>query len=170
MTAGQFQRVYSSHRYVDPSFGEQVETYAFALLAHRDAARTIRHEVFKAAYEQCATFETETAWVGDKHTGWTGLKAMTRACCLQMLLLPVGENPLAKAESARPADEPTTKLELWYRLVGELPFEQRRIQMLAFLFGMDMGEIAEVLEQDVGAVTRLKARADAELGVQLLKA
>ena len=169
MTTGEFQEVYSSHRHVNPSFGEQVETYAFALLAHRDAARLIRREVFKAAWEQCAEFEIETAWAGDDAADWIGLRALTRTRCLQMLRLPVDENPLAKAEIVRPEDEPTTKLELWYRLVRELPFEQRQVQILTFLFGKDTKEIAGLLHKAVSDVRQLKARADAELGVQLLK-
>lgn len=169
MTSGEFQKAYSSHSHIDPSFGDKVETYAFALLAHRDAARTIRHEVFKKAYEQCDRFETETAWEGDPKTDWEGLRAVTRACCLQLLLLPVAENPLGEAELAGLEDEPTTKLEVWYHLVRDLPFEQRRVQILTFLFRKNPTEIAELLQKTVADVEQLKIRADAELGVQLLK-
>lgn len=169
MTTGEFQVVYSSDRYIDPSFGEQVETYTFALLAYRDAARMIRHEVFRAAYEACTKFEMDTAWIGDEKADWAGLRALTRTCCLRMLQLPMEENPLAKAEIVRPGDAPTTKLELWVRLIRELPFEQRRIQILTFLFRKDAKEIADLLHKAVSDVNRLKARADAELGVQLLK-
>lgn len=169
MTSGEFQAVYSSHSHINPSFGEQVEAYAFALLAHRDAARTIRHEVFRKAYEQCTRFETATAWEGDPKTDWEGLRAVARACCLETLLLPMAENPLVKAEFAGLEHKPTTKLELWYQLVRELPFEQRRVQILTFLFGKDPTEIAELLHKTVADVEQLKARADAELGVQLLK-
>ena len=169
MTTGEFQEVYSSHRHVNPSFGEQVETYAFALLAHRDAARIIRREVFKEAYVECANFEIETAWAGDEEANWTGLRALTRACCLRMLRLSIDDNSLAKAEIVRPEDEPATKLELWARLIRELPFEQRRVQILTFLFGKDTEEIAGLLHKSVADVQQLKARADAELGVQLLK-
>ena len=159
MTEGQFRAYYDSDKYVAP-YGDQVEEFAFVLLVHRDAARTIRHEVFKAAYQQCADFEPETAWAGDKKTGWEGLQAMTRACCLQMILLPCEENPLAKPEFV---SIPETEQDLWYLSVSALPFEQRRVLFLSLFFRKNVKAIRNLLNKTAAEVKSLQARANEEL-------
>ena len=166
MTEAQFRAYYDGGRHVDP-YGDQVQEFAFALLAHQDAARTIRHEVFKRAYEQCAKFEQETAWGGDPKTDWEGLKEMTRACCLEMILLPYEENPLAKPELV---SVPETDLNLWYLLVRELSFEHRQVLFLSLFFRENPRNLGKLLNKSATEARKLQAQVDEELARLILNA
>ena len=166
MTEAQFRAYYDADRHVDP-YGEQVEEFAFALLAHQDAARTIRHEVFKRAYEQCAKFESETAWGGDKKTDWEGLREMTRTCCLEMILMPYEESPLAEPELV---SVPETELNLWYLLVRELSFEHRQVLFLSLFFRENPRNLGKLLNKSAAEIRTLQARVDEELAQLVLNA
>lgn len=166
MTEAQFRAYYDGDEHID-SYGEQVEEFAFALLAHQDAARTIRHEVFKRAYEQCTKFEPETAWGGDKGTDWEGLKEMTRTCCHETILLPCEENPLAKPELV---SAPETELNLWYLLVRELSFEHRQVLFLSLFFRENPRTLGKSLNKSAAEVRRLQAQVDEELAGLVLNA
>lgn len=164
MTEAEFRAYYDGGEHVDP-YGEQVEEFAFALLAHQDAARIIRHEVFKEAYEQCAKFEPATAWAGDQQTNWEGLKAMTRTCCLHMIVRPNQENPLAKTEAGA---MPERELDFWYRLVRQLPFEYRQVMFLNLFFRKNLKDTASLLNKSAAEVKRLQASINEELVTRVL--
>ena len=164
MTESEFRAYYDGGEHVDP-YGDQVEEFAFALLAHQDAARIIRHEVFTEAYEQCAKFDPVTAWTGDKQADWEGLKAMTRTCCLRMIVLPSQDNPLAKIESG---PMPERELDFWYRLVRQLPFAYRQVMFLDLFFRKNLKDTASLLNKSVDEVKALQVSVTEELIAQIL--
>ena len=163
MTKEQYTTCYNIGTHRTPPYGELVEAYALGLLAHKDAAQTVRESVYERAFELTAgldmTASTEL---------WSLFRDLTRELCLKMLKLPEVENPLARPDSGA-STVPTTKLEVFYQLLREVPFDCKRVLLLMYLFEEGPEQIASILSKPLEEVQALMARGNAELGVAFLR-
>ena len=154
---------YSVGPYLTPPCSELVETYALGLLGHKDAAHTVRKWVYERGFERIT--DTHLATSAEL---WSRFRDLTRELCLEMLMLPEEENPLARPDSGSSA-VPTTKLDMFYQLLREVPFDCRRVLLLTYLFGGCKEQIACLLNTPLDTVQGLIDRGDAELGVAFLR-
>ena len=154
---------YSTGVYLARSYSELVETYALGLLGHKDAAQTVREWVYERGFERIT--DTHLATSAEL---WAQFRGLTRELCLEMLMLPEEENPLARPDSGSAA-VPTTKLEMFYQLLRGFPLDCRRVLLLRYLFGTCKAQIACLLNTPIDRVEALIDRGEAELGVALLQ-
>ena len=75
-------------------YGKNVQAIALDLLVDRKAANLVQHEVFCRALEQTHNFSAADVWSGNAR--WEGLQNLTMAVTLDILRLPVEDNPLAR--------------------------------------------------------------------------
>ena len=162
MTKDQYNTCYNIGTHRTPPYGELVEAYAIGLLAHKDAAQTVREWVYEQAFELTAdldmTASTEL---------WSLFRNLTRELCIKMLKLPEAKNPLALPDSGK-AVVPTTKLEMFYELLRGVPFDCKRVLLLTYLFEEGPEQIGYILRKPVEEVLALIQRGNAELGVAFL--
>ena len=163
MTKEQYNTCYNTGTYRTPPYGELVEAYALGLLAHRDAAETIREQVYKHGFEPAADLDMTAA-----SELWDLFRNLTRELCIKMLKLPETENPLAHPDSGESA-VPTTKLEMFYELLRGAPFDCKRVLLLTYLFEEEPEQIGSILSKPLKEVQDLIDRGNAELGVAFLR-
>lgn len=163
MTKEQYNTYYNTASYRTAPYGELVEAYALGLLAHKDAAQTMREWVYEKGFERAADLDiTASAEL------WSLFRNLTRELCLKMLKLSETENPLAHPEAGDSA-VPTTKLEMFYQLLREVPFDCKRVLLLTYLFEESPEQIASILSKPLQEVQDLMDRGNAELGVAFLR-
>lgn len=162
MTTEQYNTCYNIGTHRTPPYGELVEAYALGLLAHKNAAQTVREWVYEQAFELVAdldmTASTEL---------WSLFRDLTRDLCIKMLKLPEAKNPLTLPDSGGSA-VPTTKLEMFYELLRGVPFDCKRVLLLTYLFEEGPEQIGYILSKPVEEVLNLIQRGNAELGVAFL--
>ena len=164
MTKEEYGTCYNSISvYLTLPYSELVETYALGLLGHKDAARTVQEWVYERGFERTADTDLATSF-----ELWPLFRDLTRELCLKMLTLPEEDNPLARPDSGSSA-VPTTKLEMFYQLFREMPFDCRRVLLLTHLFGERKEQITCILNEPLDAVQELIDRGRAELGAALLR-
>ncbi len=163
MTKEQYNTCYNTGTYRTAPYGELVEAYALGLLAHKDAAQTVRESVYEQAFELAADLDMTAST-----KLWVLFRDLTRELCMKMLQLPEAENPLARLDSGDSA-VPTTKLEVFYQLLREVPFDCKRVLLLTYLFEERPEQIASILSKPLEEVRDLMDRGNAELGVAFLR-
>ena len=164
MTKQQYNTCYNIGTHRTPPYGEIVEAYALGLLAHKDAAQSVRECVYEQAYELVADLDmTASAEL------WSLFRDLTRKLCIKILVLPEAENPLALQDfGGAGAVVPTTKLEMFYELLRGVPFNCKRVLLLTYLFEEEPEQIGTILSKPVEEVLDLIQRGNAELGVAFL--
>ena len=163
MTKDQYKTWYNTGTYQSPPYGEVVEAYAVGLLGHKAAAQTIRERVYERGFDLIADPDMASA-----SELWPVFRNLTQELCIAMLALPEAENPLALPESESPA-VPTTKLDVFYQLLREVPFDCKRVLLLTYLFEENPDQIGYILSKPVKEVRALIDRGNAELGVAFLR-
>lgn len=163
MTTEQYNTCYNIGTPRTPPYGELVEAYAIGLLAHKDAAQTVREWVYEQAYERAANLDMTAST-----ELWSLFRDLTRERCLQILRLPEAENPLALADSGS-STVPITKLDMFYELLRSVPFDCKRVLILTYLFEEGPEQIGSILSKPVEEVHHLIDRGNAELGVAFLR-
>lgn len=163
MTKEQYDSCYNTGTYLTLPYGEFVEAYALGLLAHKDTAQRVREWVYEQGFERAADLDiTASAEL------WSLFRNLTRELCIEMLKLPEAKNPLACPDSGKAA-VPTTKLEVFYQLLREVPFKYKRALLLTYLFEESPEQIAYILNKPPEEVHDLIDRGNAELGVAFLR-
>ena len=163
MTKEQYNTWYNAGTYLTPPYGEVVEAYALGLLGHKDAAQTIREWVYERGFESTADIDMTSP-----SELWPLFRDLVQELCIKMLALPEEENPLALPDSGSPA-VPTTKLEVFYQLLREVPFDCKRVLLLTYLFEESQEQIGYILSKPPEEVRALIDRGNAELGVAFLR-
>ena len=163
MTKDQYNTCYNTGTHLTLPYGELVEAYALGLLAHKDASQTMREWVYEKGFELAADLDMTAS-----SELWSLFRDLTRELCLKMLKLPEAENPLARPDSGGVA-VPTTKLEVFYQLLREVPFDCKRVLLLTYLFEESPEQIANILGKPLEEVRDLIDRGNAELGVAFLR-
>jgi RNA polymerase sigma-70 factor, ECF subfamily len=154
----------------DPSrFGELYErhferVYAFIArrVAHREEAQDLTSEVFHRALESLPRFE----WRGVPFSAWLFRIAANAIIDRSKRVSREVSNPddsVAGGPETNP-EEVELRARL-FRLVGQLPADQRRVVEMRFAEGKSILEIARELGRTAGAVKQLQFR-----GLQTLRA
>lgn len=162
MTKEQYSTCYNTGTHLTPPYGELVEAYALGLLGHKDAAQRIREWVYEQGLELTADVD-----MASPTELWPLLRNFTRDLCITMLKLPEEKSPLAQPDSASPT-VPTTKLEVFYQLLREVPFDCKRVLLLTYLFEESKEQIGYIFDKPLDEVQALIDRGNAELGVAFL--
>lgn len=147
---------------------ERVYAFVARRVQNRDEAEDITAEVFRDALEALGRFE----WRGAPFAAWLCRIASNavadrwqRAAKEQATVPPDG--PTDDSPEANP--EEIEKRALLFRLVGELPGDQRRVIEMRFAEGRSIAEIAQQLRRTDGAVKQLQFRAIQNLRARIDK-
>jgi len=161
MDAGEQALVEAAKR--DPSrFGALYEAhferiYAFVVRRVRDrsAAEDLTAEVFRHALGAIGSFE----WRGRPFVSWLYRIAANEIADYAARRAREPEGGMVEGEPAQDEMERVEERATLFRLVGELPPDQRRVIVMRFAEGRGIREIAEAIGRSEGAVKQLQWRA-----------
>jgi RNA polymerase sigma-70 factor (ECF subfamily) len=147
---GQFGPLYEAHFDV-------VYAYVARRVRERSEAEDVTSEIFRKALDGIAGFE----WQGAPFAAWLlRIASNTLADRARRALRVVPTDPTVDADQVAAAvDADAVERAELFRLVGELPAEQRRVIELRFAEERSIRDIAAELGRTEGAVKQLQLRA-----------
>ena len=132
---------------------ERVYAYVSRRVRDRSTAEDITSDVFHHALANLQSFE----WRGAPFAAWLFRIAANEIAGRGLRLQRESGTP-----AAEPRDEQTPEVvedrARLFRLVRELPEDQRRVLEMRFVYGRSIGEIATQLNRSEGAVKQLQFR------------
>jgi len=133
-------------------YGQNVYAIALDLLVDRRAASLVQHEVFCRAIAQVYNFSVADVWSGNSR--WEGLEHLTITAAVDILRLPVENNPLSRPliGGVQLVEEVNSK---WW---GVLALTLR----LSGLFAFQVGCLA-VLKKPIQEISELLSKTEVEI-------
>jgi RNA polymerase sigma-70 factor, ECF subfamily len=144
----------------------RVYGYIVRRVGNRSEAEDLTSEVFHRALEHLGRFE----WRGAPFAAWlfriaaNAIRDRAERARSERIN-PGAAEPVAAEEAINP--EEIERRALLYRLVNELPADQRRVVQMRFAEEKSIREIAEQLRRSEGAVKQLQFRALEHLRAQM---
>lgn len=137
---------------------ERVYAYVIARVRDRSDAQDVTAEVFQQALDHLARFE----WRGTPFAAWLYRIAANEIAdrAKRAAREQTGDPPETAVEETfdREFDQAEERARV-FRLIGELPDDQRKVLLMRFVEGQGIGDIARELGRSEGAVKQLQFRA-----------
>lgn len=143
---------------------ERVYAYVIRRVGNRQEAEDITSEVFHQALEKIGSFE----WRGVPFAAWLLRIAVNATTDRWRQRAREQGNPGAEASEQFDFDEANERARL-FRMVKELPMEQRLVIEMRFAEEKSIRDIAEVVGKSEGAVKQLQFRAIKNLRAKVEK-